>query len=91
MSKMKKCILIVLGAILAVVLVVLLVFLGIYFTRFQTIGSMEQLTDYEDGYNLYRMDIKYDYNLDDIIGYGIKDNQTMINAILKEALPLLPV
>lgn len=37
MSKMKKCILIVLGAILAVVLVVLLVFLGIYFTRFQTI------------------------------------------------------
>ena len=37
------------------------------------------------------MDVKYDYNLDNIIDYGIQDDQTMIDAILKEALPLLPV
>lgn len=37
------------------------------------------------------MDVKYNYNIDDIIDYGIKDDQTMIDAILKEALPLLPV
>ena len=91
MNKVKKRILTVLLAISAVILVALLVFFGVYFTRIQTIGSIEQLTDYEDGYNLYRMDIKYDYSLDDIIDYGIKDDQTMINAILKEALPLLPV
>lgn len=91
MSKVKKSILIVVLALLAVVLVALIAFFGVYFTRIQTIGSIDQLTDYEDGYNLYRMDIKYDYNLDDIIDYGIKDDQTMIDAILKEALPLLPV
>ena len=91
MNKVKKRILIGLLAILAAVLLVVLAFLGLYFTRIQTIGSIEQLSDYEDGYNLYRMDVKYDYSLDDIIDYGIKDDQTMINAILKEALPLLPV
>ncbi|MGN0536513.1 MAG: linear amide C-N hydrolase [Acutalibacteraceae bacterium] len=91
MSKVKKRILIVLLAILAVVLVLLIAFLGFYATRIQTMSSIEKLTDYDDGYNLYRMDIKYDYNLDNIINYGIKDDQTMIDAILKEALPLLPV
>lgn len=76
---------------LAVVVLIVATFLGVYFTRIQTVGSIEQITDYEDGYNLYRMDIKYDYSLDDIIDYGIKDDQTMFDAILKESLPLLPV
>ena len=87
MSKVKKRILIVLSVIPAIVVFVLLAFFGLYFTRIQTISSMEQLTDYPDGYNLYRMDVKYDYSLEDIIDYGIKDDQTMIDAILKEALP----
>ena len=91
MNKVKKRILIVLLAILAVVVFALLAFFGLYFTRIQTFSSIEQLTDYEDGYNLYSMDLQYDYNLDDIIDYGITDDQTMIDAILKEALPLLPV
>ena len=50
-----------------------------------------EVTSYEDGYNLYQIDIKYDYDLDQIIDYGITDNQSMIDAIIKEALPLLPV
>ena len=91
MNKVKKRSMIVSLAILAVVVFALLAFLGLYFTRIQTIGSIERLTDYADGYNLYRMDIKYDYNLENIIDYGIQDDQTMIDAILKEALPLLPV
>ena len=53
--------------------------------------SIEKLTSYDDGYNLYRMDIKYDYKLDHIINYGIKDDQTMIEAITKEALPYFPI
>ena len=91
MNKGKKRILIVLLAILAVIVLAAAALLGLYFTRIQTFSSIEQLTDYEDGYNLYRMDVQYDYNLDDIIDYGIQDDQTMIDAILKEALPLLPV
>ncbi|WP_294466782.1 linear amide C-N hydrolase [uncultured Ruminococcus sp.] len=91
MNKVKKRILIVLVAILAVIVLAAVAFLGLYFTRIQTFSSIEQLTDYEDGYNLYSMDVQYDYNLDNIIDYGIKDDQTMIDAILKEALPLLPV
>lgn len=91
MSKVKKRILIISLAILTVILLLVLAFFGLYFTRIQTVSTIEKLTDYEDGYNLYRMDVKYDYSLDNIINYGIKDDQTMIDAILKEALPLLPV
>ena len=91
MKKPLKITLISLGAVIAVLLAVVLVFTGVYFTRFQTVGSIEKLTNYDDGYNLYRMDVKYNYSLDDIINYGITDNQTMIDAILSEALPMLPV
>lgn len=87
MSKVIKRISLIL---LAVVVFAILAFVGLYFTRIQTISSIEQITDYEDGYNLYRMEIKYDYSLDDIIGYGITNDQTMIDAILKESLPLIP-
>ena len=46
MNKVKKRILIVLLAILAVVVFALLAFFGLYFTRIQTNGSIEQFTDY---------------------------------------------
>ena len=88
MSKVIKRVALIL---LAVVVLAAAAFIGLYSTRILTIGSIGQLTDYADGYNLYSMEIKYDYSLDDIIGYGITDDQTMIDAILKEALPLLPV
>ena len=87
MSKVIKRILFIL---MAAVVLVIAAFGGIYFSRILTIGSIEKLTDYGDGYNLYSMDIKYDYSLEDIIDYGITDDQTMINAILKESLPLIP-
>ena len=91
MKKPLKITLISLGAVLAVLLAGVLVFTGVYFTRFQTVDSIEKLTNYDDRYNLYRMDVKYNYSLDDVINYGITDNQTMIDAILSEALPMLPV
>lgn len=37
------------------------------------------------------MDIKYDYSIENIINYGITDNQSFVDAVTKEALPLLPV
>ena len=69
----------------------LLVFLMFYLSRLQTISSLEKLTDYDDGYDVYRMNIKYNYSIEKIINYGIKNDQDVVQAILKEALPLLPV
>lgn len=77
-------------SLLILLLLVLGVFVGFYFTRLQTIQSIEQITDYDDGYNLYRMNVQYDYSLDRVIAYGITDNQTMLDAILKEALRFCP-
>ena len=88
MNKVIKRVLIIL---LMIVVLAAAVFLGIYFTRIQTIGSIEQMTDYEDGYNLYRMDVKYDYSIENVINRGIEDDQMMIDSMLKEVLPLLPV
>lgn len=68
----------------------LVAFFSIYTGRFRTVSSLERLTNYDE-YNLYRMDVKYDYDLDAVIDRGITDNQSMLNAILGEALPLLPI
>ena len=89
--KAKKIIGKVVLAVLAVLVLACIVFCGIYFTRFQSIASLEKYTDYEDGYNLYSMDIKYDYSLDDIINSGYTDMQGLVDAIIDESLPLLPV
>ena len=88
----RKCLVIRSG--LLVILLVLVVGVGEfvceYTGRFQTIRTIEKVTDYEE-YNLYRMDVKYDYDLDRLIEYGITDNQSFVDAIVKEALPILPV
>ena len=79
-----------LAAIAALIAVAIVAFCGLYLTRFETMASVNKLTDRSD-YNLYSMDVSYDYNLDDITGYGITDNQSMVDAIVKEAIPVLPV
>ena len=87
---MKKMILRVLLALLLLVLLAAAGFGVLYAGRLRTVNSIEKITDYSD-YNLYRMDVRYDYSIDDVINYGITDNQSMIDAILKETLPLLPI
>lgn len=79
----------IISALVAVVIIAAAVGGGVYFTRLKSIHSIRKLTDYEN-YNLYRMDIDYAYDLDRLIGRGITDNQSMINAILAEALPAHP-
>ena len=86
----KKMILRVLLALLLLVLLAAAGFGVLYAGRLRTVNSIEKITDYSD-YNLYRMDVRYDYSIDDVINYGITDNQSMIDAILKETLPLLPI
>ena len=84
---MKKLLL----SLSAMLLLAALVFTGIYFTRFQSMATLQKITDYSDGYNLYRVDIRYRYSLNDLLARGITDDQSMVDAILEEALPLLPV
>lgn len=62
----------------------------IYYKRWATAESIKKLTDHEE-YNLYKIEIKYDYSIQDIIDYGIKDNQSFLDAIIAEALPYLPI
>ena len=91
MRRPFKAVLISLCTIVMALVFVGLVILGKYFPRLQTVKSVKRLTDYDDGYNLYRINVKYDYSIDNVINYGIKDNATMAGAILKEVLPFLPV
>ena len=69
----------------------ILVFVGISFTRFQTSGTVEKLTDYADGFDLYRVDIKYRYDPERMMKPGLQSNQMVKDAILKEAMPLLSI
>ena len=89
-SKKHKIIRTVLLVILFLLIVAAGGFISVYEGRFQTISSIQKVTDYDE-YNLYRMDVKYNYDLDRLIEYGITDNQSFVDAIVKESLPILPV
>lgn len=91
MTRGKKIALYVLLGLVSILLLLVVVFVVIYASRFKTMASIQKISDYDDEVNLYCMDIQYDYSLDAIIERGITDDQSMIDALLKEALPLLPV
>lgn len=88
MNKLVKCILL---GLLILVLLSAVAFCCMYWSRFQSIVSIEKHTDFGDGYDVYSMNVCYDYDLDAIIARGITDNQSALDAVIKEALPLLPV
>ena len=46
--------------------------------------TIEQVVSYEDGYNLYSMDVKYDYDVERVIRRGVTDDQSVVDAIRKE-------
>lgn len=87
---MKKVLLYALLALLLVLVVAVATFLCVYWTRLKTMSTIEKLSNYDD-YNLYHMDVKYDYSLQKILDNGIVDNQSFTNSILKEVFPLLPI
>jgi hypothetical protein len=73
----KKVISRILIGLLALFLIVCIGFGTLYFTRFQSIATLEKITDNEDGYDLYTMTVKYDYSIDDIINSGYTDTQVL--------------
>lgn len=88
---MSKTVRIALFVILAVVVICIITLIVVYFTRFQTMSTIKKLSDYDDGYNIYSMTVKYDYDTQKIIDSGFVDTQGYVDAVVKESLPLLPI
>lgn len=84
---MKK----VLAMIGVIILACIIIFIAIYAGRIATVASIEKITNYEDGYNLYSMHVKYDYDLEKLLSVEVKQDSDYMNAFIKEVFPLLPV
>ena len=64
---MKRIVKLVVIGLVAAIAAVLVAFGVLYASRIQTISSINQVTSYDDGYNLYTMDVAYDYDLDALL------------------------
>lgn len=62
----------------------------VYHKQIKSAASLKRLTGYADGYDLYAIDIAYDYDLDRIIAAGVRDDQTYIDAVVAQVLPGVP-
>ena len=63
----------------------------VYRKQIKSAASLKRLTGYADGYDLYAIDIAYDYDLDRIIAAGVRDDQAYIDAVVAQVLPGVPV
>ena len=54
----------------------------VYHKQIKSAASLKRLTGYADGYDLYAIDIAYDYDLDRIIAAGVRDDQAYIDAVV---------
>lgn len=55
--------------------------------RQQTLASIQKLTSYEDGLDLYTMEVFYEYDIDALTPVGPADDDTMVDVIFAQALP----
>ena len=62
----------------------------VYRKQIKSVASLKRLTCYADGYDLYAIDIAYDYDLDRIIAAGVRDDQAYIDAVVAQVLPGVP-
>ena len=58
----------------------------VYHKQIKSAASLKRLTGYADGYDLYAIDIAYDYDLDRIIAAGVRDDQAYIDAVVAQVL-----
>lgn len=77
--------------ILALIIILVLIFLGVYLTRIQSVSTLTRLTSYDDGYDLYKIDIKYNYKLEDLMRPEIKNDEELAKIILNAAIPYIPI
>lgn len=64
---------------------------AIYYTRLGSVSTIKKISAYADGYNLYSMDVQYEYDLDEIIQANVDSDQEVFDIIVKKALPYLPI
>ncbi len=62
----------------------------VYRKQIKSAASLKRLTGNADGYDLYAIDIAYDYDLDRIIAAGVRDDQAYIDAVVAQVLPGVP-
>lgn len=63
----------------------------VYRKQIKSAASLKRLTGYAYSYDLYAIDIAYDYDLDRIIAAGVRDDQAYIDAVVAQVLPGVPV
>ena len=79
-------------AVVAVLVVLAVAAVGVmYGPQIRTAASVRQASAYDGPYNLYEMDVAYDYDLDAAISAGVRSDQGFINAVLAQVLPGVPV
>ena len=64
---------------------------AVYGKRLQTASTIEKVEVLDDGYGIYKMDVTYDYSIENIVKTDFEDSQGYVDAVLAEALPFLPV
>lgn len=84
---MKKWLKITLLTLLAIVLVAAIAFTGLYWTRFATISTLNEVIPA----SFYTVDFKADYKLDELLSRNLKDDQVFVNEALDIMYPLLPL
>lgn len=52
-----------------------------------TLETIRTIAEHDDGFGIYSMDIRYEYDLDRIVSRGITDDQSAVDAITGEVLP----
>ena len=87
MRVVKRVLLVLAGIVVVAGIAICVVYGG----QLKTLGSLEKLSSYDDGYNLYSIDVDYSYDLDDIVAAGVRDDQSYIDAVLAQVLPGIPV
>lgn len=62
-----------------------------YEDQIASIISLKKLSNYEGPYNLYAVDIDYDYDLDKLAGEPCRTDQGYLDAAVAQVLPGIPV
>lgn len=84
---MAKKLKIVLAVLLSVIAVLVITFVGIYWQRFASINTLEEVVDGE----FYTMDFKADYKLSELLSKNLQSDQIFVDEAIKIMYPLLPI
>ncbi|MEG1108839.1 MAG: C45 family peptidase [Oscillospiraceae bacterium] len=73
--------------LLALILLLVVVFAVLYWTRFASIATVEEIVPDE----FYTMDFKADYKLDELLSKNLENDDIFVDEAIKQMFPLLPI